>query len=85
MNMEKNTPMDNVINFKDKLKAARHKSHCADGASPSGFTGTAGLYCENPDCCAREVDILIKELDRNVSSMPRCPFCLKILATLTIE
>ncbi|HOT30150.1 MAG TPA: hypothetical protein PLU72_18375 [Candidatus Ozemobacteraceae bacterium] len=85
MNMVKNTPMDKVINFKDKLKAARLKSHCADGASPSGFTGTASFFCQTDDCPAREIDILIKELDRNVNSMPRCPFCLKILATLTIE
>lgn len=83
--MEKNTPMDNVLTFKEKLKTARIKSHCAGGENPSGFTGTAGMYCENEDCPAREIDILIKELDRNVNSMPRCPFCLKTLATLTIE
>jgi len=83
--MNQDSKMEKVLTFKAKLSEARRKQHSADGASPSGFTGTAGLYCENPDCCAREVDILIKELDRNVSSMPRCPLCLKILATLTIE
>lgn len=85
MNMEKNTPMDNVITFREKLKTARLKSQCAGGENPSGFTGTASFFCQTDDCPAREIDILIKELDRNVDSMPRCPFCLKILATLTIE
>jgi|SRR5882724_11486212 len=52
------------------LEAARARNTLAD------FLGEMELYCENSDCAAREVTIVLKELDGPTTpACLRCPAC----------
>jgi hypothetical protein len=82
--MKKNTFAEmQKIAFMKALKNARGRDRggIQKDMNPSGFVGLARMYCEEPDCCAREVDIRIKEYDENVSALPVCPICKKGLKT----
>jgi len=71
--------------FLEKMKNARERNGIPAGMDPSNFVGWIRMYCENPDCCAREVDIEVKEFDENVKKLPLCPLCRKGLNTHAVE
>ena len=64
--------------FFDKINAERAKTE--------NYVGELHLYCDSENCCAREVDVLVKEYcGLSVSKTPRCPICGEELKTHDVD
>jgi hypothetical protein len=69
-----------------RIAAALDAARARDGGGH--FVGFLELYCENPDCAAREVEIHFKELDGPLPPRLCCPACrrqLKLHHALTLD